>query len=331
MSWYDEAWGYRRQINLKGETGASINHQVLLRVAKSSSASDYDFLANESLDFPTQKNESGDLRFTDLDNNLLNFWTERVVGSGDTAVAHVWVKVAANLSSNQSIFCYFANSSATNVSDGPNTFLFFDDFDGSSIDSTNWSIPFNTGWSVSSGELRGTSSTGRVVSNTSFNANVAVETKVRIPTLNLNGFMLNGFLISSTNSVGYMIHPTTDYYRLDSGWTATGSSLGAGATDRRISVYAKSSTADIFVKTYDTNATFYSVTGLSKTLSSTPVSLGRRYDETQLGQTYNAYWDWILVRKCNDVEPTFLTAGNVEEPILTEYVLTKLQCKYTLN
>jgi hypothetical protein len=133
-------WQYRKKINLTGSVGAGTNYQVLLKVGESSGASGYDFHVNgHSANFPSGKNQGGDLRFTANDGiTLLDFWVESVAGTSPNRVANIWVEVSADLGTNQSIYCYYGNPNATNVSNGDNTFLFFDDFEGSSLDTTKW-------------------------------------------------------------------------------------------------------------------------------------------------------------------------------------------------
>jgi len=133
-------WNYRKKITIQGQSGAGTNYQVLLKVGESSGASGYDFhVEGHSSNFPSDKNQSGDLRFTKSDGTtLLNFWVEKVEGTSPNRVAYCWVKIADNLDNNVDIYCYYGNSSATNVSNGDNTFLFFDDFESSSLDLNKW-------------------------------------------------------------------------------------------------------------------------------------------------------------------------------------------------
>jgi hypothetical protein len=64
----------------------------------------------------------GDIRFTDSDGStLLNYWQE--------ADGRFWVKVPSiPASSTKTIYVYYGNPSATSLSNGPATFIFFDDF-----------------------------------------------------------------------------------------------------------------------------------------------------------------------------------------------------------
>jgi len=143
MAWLT-GWQYRKQVTITGQTGAGTNYQVLLKVGESSGAAGCDFHVSEhSLDFPLAKNDSGDLRFTDNDGEtLLNFWVEKVEGTTPNRIAYCWIKVVDTLESNANIYCYYAKSGASNVSNGDNTFQFFDDFEGTTIDEDKWYIGF---------------------------------------------------------------------------------------------------------------------------------------------------------------------------------------------
>jgi hypothetical protein len=81
----------------------------------------------------------GDVRFTASDGvTLLDYWMQEKV-DGDHAV--FWVKISDNLSSNPAtIYVYYGKSEATSTSNGNNTFLFFDDFSGSTVDTNKWYI-----------------------------------------------------------------------------------------------------------------------------------------------------------------------------------------------
>jgi hypothetical protein len=137
-----KAWKWRKQITISGSSGAGTNYQVLLKVGESSGATGYNFhLERLSAKFPSGKNDGGDLRFTASDGTTLqDFWVESVTGTSPNRVAYVWIKVSADLGSNQSIYIYFGNSSASNASNGDNTFLLFDDFEGSSLNPNKWTI-----------------------------------------------------------------------------------------------------------------------------------------------------------------------------------------------
>jgi hypothetical protein len=52
----------------------------------------------------------------------------------DSTSAIVWVKVPSIPNGDSTIYVYYGNGSVTTASSGDNTFVFFDDFLGSSID-----------------------------------------------------------------------------------------------------------------------------------------------------------------------------------------------------
>lgn len=141
MSWL-VGWEHRKQINITGSVGAGTDYQIKLIVGESSGSGVVDFhVENHSLSFPSDKNVSGDLRFTDNDGNtVLKFWVEKVEGVTPNRKAVIWVKISDDLGSNQYIYCYYRKSSPSNVSNGEQTFVLFDDFEGGSLDTGKWDL-----------------------------------------------------------------------------------------------------------------------------------------------------------------------------------------------
>jgi len=133
-------YSYRKKITINGESGAGTDYQVLLKVGESSGSSGYDFhLEGNSKDFPSEKNDGGDLTFSGSDGKTeLAFWVEKVSGATPDRTAWVWVKVKEDLGTDKYIYIYYGNDSAENKSDGENTFILFDDFDGDSLDTDKW-------------------------------------------------------------------------------------------------------------------------------------------------------------------------------------------------
>ncbi|HBX51539.1 MAG TPA: hypothetical protein DEH02_10785 [Bacteroidales bacterium] len=88
------------------------------------------------------KDDASDIRFTDNDCNLLNYWIERGVNSNS---CQVWVKVPSIApSSITNIYLFYGNNTAAAYSNGDSTFILFDDFNGSSLDLTKWIRAANT-------------------------------------------------------------------------------------------------------------------------------------------------------------------------------------------
>jgi hypothetical protein len=120
-------WAYRRPItisNTQNNTLTDYQVNVIFNTASLISSG-------------KMRSDCGDIRFTDSDGiTLLNYWLE----SGcNTTSTKIWVKVPSIPSGSKTIYVYYGNPSATSQSNGGATFIFFDDFSGSSIDTTKWS------------------------------------------------------------------------------------------------------------------------------------------------------------------------------------------------
>lgn len=134
--WYNTDWEYRKSHVITNATGAGAGYQINLTVhygSGSDSGNDVYLDGNCETDFD-------DLRFTDDDGEtLLDYWNETKV---DSSQAFIWVEVQDDLSSeNQTIYIYYGNSGASSISNGKTTFpILFDDFPGSSLDLTVWTV-----------------------------------------------------------------------------------------------------------------------------------------------------------------------------------------------
>jgi len=112
----------RKKITLTGQaSGAQTDYQVKLDVV-------YD--SDMNADF-------SDLRFTESDGEtLLSAWLESKI---DSTSAVIWVKTDTPANSiTADIYMYYCNATLGDYWDGDNTFLLFDDFDGSAIDTDKW-------------------------------------------------------------------------------------------------------------------------------------------------------------------------------------------------
>jgi len=143
-------WTYRKSHVINAASGAGTNYQVRI-VAHYGSGTD----SNSDVYLNSHcRTDFGDVRFTGSDGStLLDYWMESYT-AGDNAV--FWVEVADDLSSNNAtIYIYYGNPTATTTSNGDNTFRFFDDFSGTSIDWTNkWQSTNQTLYSIESGALK---------------------------------------------------------------------------------------------------------------------------------------------------------------------------------
>jgi len=151
--WWDSDWQYYKVCNIDNN-GYSGYYQMKINLSYDDTL---DGGENVTLDSHCNANFS-DIRFVDIDNSTeLPYWIEKKV---DSDYALVWVNVSADAMSDGKILMYYGNSSATDASDGDNTFLFFDDFDGSSLSSDWWERLSSGSYSVSNGRLTVTGGSG---------------------------------------------------------------------------------------------------------------------------------------------------------------------------
>jgi len=127
-------WPYHKQVTITGQSGAGTDYQVLLNVGESSGATGEDFdLASHATNFPN------DIMFTATDGiTVLPYYVEETTGTTPNRLSKIWVKVSANLDTNQNIIIYYGKTGATSQSSGDNTFRFFDNFDDSAINAGKW-------------------------------------------------------------------------------------------------------------------------------------------------------------------------------------------------
>ena len=107
-------WSYRKEITITGQSGAGTYYQVDLGVGDSAGG---DFhLEGNCTNFPQ------DIIVTDNDGTtLLDYWIEDITADP----LKLWVEVADDLGSNQTIYVYYGKSGATTDSSGADTFLQF--------------------------------------------------------------------------------------------------------------------------------------------------------------------------------------------------------------
>jgi hypothetical protein len=310
-------WQYRKQINLTGSSGAGTNYPILLKIGESSGASGYNFhIEGKSANFPSSKNQGGDLRFTASDGTtLLDFWVEKVTGTSPNRVAYVWVEVSADLGSNQSIYCYYRNSSASNYSNGDNTFLLFDDFDGSTLNSSKWT--YGGSYSLSNSILLiGPGNLSFVYSQySSFQAPIAIESYVRDT--------------SSSGSYtqtwcGFNNYPSgNNAIRIGDWWDKSYvvySKVVSGTETRTESSVPESTAMNSYNKyktTYTTSNISYYMNDnlLGSYTSGIPAGDMRVSAGTcDSNSVSSVSVDYIFVRKYTSSEPAFSSAGNEETP-----------------
>jgi len=108
----DSEWQYKRSISLNPATPQT-DYQIKVE------------LTTSNFDYSHANSDGSDLRFYDGSDTELSYWIENWNPSGTSTI-----RVKVPTASTTDIFMYYGNSSASSVSNGNNTFEFFDDFSG---------------------------------------------------------------------------------------------------------------------------------------------------------------------------------------------------------
>jgi len=175
-----DGWSFRKLHTIQGSSTHLADYQVpfvLHRATGTDSGRDVYLGTDVRPDFR-------DIRFTTTDNSLLPYWLESV--SSDAALA--WVRVPSIPTTGTQVYLYFGNETAPSLSSGDETFIFFDDFAGTSLDTTNkWTVVAGNGISVSDGLFRvsyasGSSTYGTIRSKQSVGPNIALRTRLQTRT-----------------------------------------------------------------------------------------------------------------------------------------------------
>jgi hypothetical protein len=122
-------WNFVREVSINN-TGALATNAVV------------QVLLPGNFDYTKAKSAGADIRFSTLNEPVsglgLPYWIEQWNEGG---VGRIWVKVPMLAAqSTTKIFLFYGNATATAVANGESTFLFFDDFEGSSW-SEKWKNP----------------------------------------------------------------------------------------------------------------------------------------------------------------------------------------------
>jgi hypothetical protein len=314
-NWYDVNWIYRKKINITGQAGAGPNYQVLLNIGETSGVSGTNFnLGGHSSNFPSGKNIGGDLRFINKSGTTsLDFWVESVSGTAPNRLAKIWVEVKDSLNSSTSIYCYYGNPSASNASNGTHTFLVFDDFSGTSLNTNIWtnknvdSTTFSNGIMTTS--VNNKDPTKLIATTAPTGDNIAIRAYFRT-TGGSDSDQRMGVGIKTRTSDGYGYNYVLHNFQSMNAIQFLNDWVAWGPTPETI--WSKN-TWYIFEISHDgTNVRARRDDGSWKTWSTSgntgyPALNTGGYHETCTGE-----WDWALVRKCLATEPSYSSAG-VEE------------------
>jgi hypothetical protein len=301
-------WNRRRKLTITGSTaGAQIDYQIKLTVHKATGTdTSTDIYLGTNV-----KDDFSDLRFTLNDGSTnLNYWIESYTSG---SVTTVWIKIPSIPISpcTTTIYVYYNNTGASTTSNGDNTFDFFDDFPGTSLDGSKWgsAIAYNSGTATRtvSGSVLTYASTNTggngipSIYSVPSTGNFTVRTKinsltvsgsngqVRIVTANntvLDPGATNGIYHGSSTSMFLYVNSVSGSY-----------TLGGFASPK------------IFEWTISNNGKLYE-DGIQKvSLTNTNPTLTSQYLRIWVYYNDSVALDWILVHKYVATEPTTCIGG----------------------
>ena len=218
-----------------------------------------------------------------------------------------WVKIPSLATGDTTINMYYGNASATSSSSGTNTFDFFDDYLGSSLDGAKWTGA--TGYATVANSIvtiTGNGSWQKIYSIASFTPNVAVRTRAFFGSANEavgleNTGCCNGrFIVYGAAGATAGLLTTND---IGTTQIAVGSPIISLNTFYTFDLLQLSGSS---VKLY-TNGT---LTNTNTTVGTSTQTANMGVSDN--GGTFKA--DWYLVRKYTATEPTHAAPGAETAP-----------------
>lgn len=110
-SWFDDSWGFRQKVEITNSAGSNqTDYQVQITLDTQTLATNGKILTN-----------CNDLRITDQNGKLLNYWIEPT--TCNTTTTKIWVKIPSIPTTGQTLYLYYGNPSAVSVSSTTKTFV----------------------------------------------------------------------------------------------------------------------------------------------------------------------------------------------------------------
>ena len=302
--WIDDpGWLYRKTINITGQSGAGTYYQVNLSIGDSSGGNFH--LEGHCMDFPN------DTVVTDDDGTTkIPFWIE----NASVDPIQMWVNVSDNLNTSQDVCIYYGKSGESSASNGANTFpVLFDDFNraDSATVGNSWteSEPGTCTCEILSNELK--------LHDTTITDNPYVYKSVSFPS---RPFAVDFTGRTTDNLYAYwQLWDTGTLWRLgfweganSGGFGIDNAQLYNGTNSVDISGVDQSVDNDFILVVFASEAKLY-VNDVYKdniAITSTQPNMVRIL--TGGSQTGYQFTDIIKVRKYNDPEPAFSSAGSEE-------------------
>jgi len=325
-AWWNSSFQRRKQINITN--------------SGTSNLTDYQVFLNITYDSDMQS-DFKDIRFTYYNQTTsteteIPFWIENQSNSN---WAYVWVKVPFIRTSsygNETIYIYYKNTTTvSSASNGQNTFNFFDDFEGTTLNTTKWTATGTGSYTISNSQITLVNKK-YITSTNTFTNNYALRVKVKVGT-DTSGFMWATF--TSVAGEGGNIYLTAAIIRDSAASTykaLSGDGVGYDVLYYTTSIDTLYHTAE--ARRGTTNDKF-KLEGESSELTGNHPTSAARYIELH-AETADLVSDWVLVRKYASPEPTYsigaeetVNVGEVDiiSPTNSTYYIATVNLNYTVK
>ena len=261
--------------------------------------------------FAHARSAGEDIRFCYYpEEEMLSYWIEKYDPDAEEAI--IWVKVPSIPASSEiEIYMYYGNPTVASASDGDATFEFFDDFEGTSIDTSKWERTDTGGStsvsnsivsiSVSDGNREGWKAPAY-----QFRPGFIYESKKKFSATD-NGIQVDGLNNFDGDSTLHNFEATINQFRTYNEGTGTITDM-ADLADKRdvwhiIRILWKSASeakCEVLNEDYSLDTSATHTTNVPDENNLVPFFRGNAYS----GNSCTHYWDWIRVRKYASPEPT---------------------------
>ncbi|GAB4146262.1 MAG: hypothetical protein OHK0017_06560 [Patescibacteria group bacterium] len=288
---FDTSSTYKRSVTVINSNTTSVNDYE-----NSISLNTSNLIANGKM-----RSDCGDVRVKDTDGNTdLPYWIENCASTS----TKIWFKKSVLTPGSNTIYLTYGNLSLTSQSNGSNVFTFFDDFNGSSLDSTKWDITNSSQGTItvsggklnliSSGDWWSTADTSLYITNKSaISGNYIAETFITDGFNNCYDRVIGLRKSAATNSANMHIYRCNQLYGAYRDTDGGFASSSAGSV-----TYNGLNKIVGLTKIGDTSTTFYdNQTVLSRTISNWDLKYVALSDTFHSNGNIGNTFDWVRVRK----------------------------------
>jgi len=294
-SWLNTSWQYRKPVTVTGQgAGDLTDYQVKI-------------VHNFSTEYADGKIQQycEDLRFTYYNSTSkteteIPYWIEECNLSANDNVT-VWIKVPfIGNTSSETVYMYYGNPDAVSESNGDDVFELFDDFEGTSLDTSKWYEKTTGGGSISisNSEITITTGSGQKKSATSkdtFGLNYALRARAYLSSSDKNGEI--GFRDFDTTPLAEWYGSIDDYFVARTYVDDSNSQTITPTWDKYLifEIRRVSSASHTFY--IDDELKFNSTSQIPTDELPVNIFAWHEYGYIKV--------DWIFVRKFSDPEPTY--------------------------